>query len=62
MLLHDNLTEGPVYCAFSYSVLSVPLEEIITPGLTMRVAGEGMPVPGGGKVRSAGHDTPPGLA
>lgn len=33
-------------------VLSVPLEEIVTPGLSMRVAGEGMPLPSGeGKVR-----------
>eukprot|EP00879_Flechtneria_rotunda_P027026 GHRR01028885.1.p1 GENE.GHRR01028885.1~~GHRR01028885.1.p1 ORF type:complete len:187 (+),score=70.72 GHRR01028885.1:939-1499(+) len=30
-------------------VLSVPLEDIITPGLTIRVPGEGMPIPGGGK-------------
>lgn len=29
-------------------VLAVPLQELVTPGLTMRVAGEGMPLPGGG--------------
>ncbi|KAF8073188.1 DNAJB13 [Scenedesmus sp. PABB004] len=32
-------------------VLRVPLEEVVTPGLSMRVAGEGMPIPGGGGAR-----------
>jgi len=31
-------------------VLSVALEEIVTPGLVMRVSEEGLPLPGGGKV------------
>lgn len=42
-------------CLFC-SVLSVPLEEIVTPGLTMRVAGEGLPIPGGGKVITQSFD------
>lgn len=36
-------------------MLNVPLDEIITPGTTIRVPGEGLPKPGGGgaKVRAA---------
>lgn len=30
------------------SVLSVPLDEVVTPGLVMKVAGEGLPLPAQG--------------
>jgi hypothetical protein len=51
LLLHNGAWLAAAAAA-AVRVLSVPLEEIVTPGLSMRVAGEGMPLPsGGGKVR-----------